>query len=73
MDYARKCIETAEPIDKWNFVSNCYRILGMNFWALSQYDSAMVYYDKALEAAEQMKNFPKDFTEQQIDDNFSSV
>ena len=73
MGYARKCIDLAAPLDKWNFVSNCYRLLGMHFYAFSQYDSAVVYYEKALDAVEQMRNFPKQFEENHIDDLFSSV
>jgi len=73
MNYARKCIDISVPLEKWNFVSNCYRLLGMHFYAFSQYDSAIIYYEKALDAVERMRNYPKQFEENHIDDLFSSV
>ena len=73
MDYARKCISESICIDEWTAVSAGYSMLGMHHWAMSQYDSAEVYYRKGLEAAEQMRNFPKKYEEKQIDDRQSSI
>ena len=71
MYYARKCIETAVPLNDFRSVSISYRVLGVNFYKISQYDSAMVYYDKALEAAERMRDFPQKYTEERIDSQLS--
>ena len=57
MDYSRKCIEITIPLDGWGLVATCYKILGYNFYGILQYDSAIVYFDKALEAAELMRDF----------------
>lgn len=73
MQYARKCAETAIPLDKWRIAADGYWILGTGFYKISQYDSAMVCYNKALEAVEQMKGFPEKYTEQNIDDDLSAI
>ena len=73
MDYARKCIILSIPYDGWNFTSQSYMVLGMHHNAMSQYDSAFVYYDKALEATERMKNFPQKYSEADIDYRFSVI
>ena len=73
MDYARKCIETAATHNEWWSVANCYKVVGMHLWAFSQYDSAMIYYGKALDAAERMRDFPKKYTELQVEDALSSI
>ena len=73
MEYARKTISLSVPIDGWANVTKGYRSLGVNFYAISQYDSAMFYYGKALEAAEKMRDFPEKYNDLEIDDNFSSA
>ena len=72
MEHARKCIAVCIPLDGWRTVSNSYRILGLHFYGISQYDSAMVYYDKGLAAAERMRDISK-YTEIDIDDCFSMI
>ena len=72
-DYARKCIEIAIPLDGWKAVCDGYCILGFNFDSSAQYDSALVYYNKALDAAERMKDFPQKYNQLGIDDYFSSL
>ena len=72
-EYTQKCISAAVPIDAWLAVSVSYRLLGQQQWALVQYDSAMVYYDKALEAAGRMRDFPEKYSETSIDENFSII
>ena len=73
MGYARKCIKTGIPLNEWKVVERGYRTLGLNFYGISQYDSAMFYYGKALEATEQMKDFPKKYEEDNIDDSYSVI
>ena len=73
LEYARKCVGACIPIDEWYNVSQSYRLLGMHHWAVSQYDSAMVYFDKALEGVGLMRNFPKKYNEKRIDDELSLV
>jgi tetratricopeptide (TPR) repeat protein len=48
-------------------------VLSINFTGISQYDSAMIYLDKALEATEWMKHYPEKYDETQIDDGFSKI
>ena len=73
MDYARKCISESVTIDEWTAVSAGYSILGMHHWAMSQYDSAMVYFNKSLEATERIRSFSKKYNEKQIDSEFSRI
>ena len=73
IDYALKCIEIAIPYDGWKAASDAYFMLGFHFENSSIYDSAMVYYNKALYAAERMKDFPKKYNQLAIDDYFSSM
>ena len=73
MDYARKYIEIAISLNDWWDVSSGFRILGMHFYHLSQYDSAQVYYGKAFAAADRMRDFPEKYTERNIDDEFSML
>ncbi|MCL2511192.1 MAG: ATP-binding protein [Bacteroidales bacterium] len=73
MEYARKCVSVGISIDGWRGVSGGYRVLGLHFYGNSQYDSAIFYYDKALEATERMSDFPKKYSEQDIDDNKSNL
>jgi signal transduction histidine kinase len=73
MYYARKRIDVAFSLGVLPDATEGYTILGMHHWAFSQYDSAMFYYDKALEIAEQTKNFPKKYNEEQIDAQFSMI
>ena len=72
MYYARKCIAAAIPYDGWMVVSTCNRTLAESHYRFSQYDSAMVYYEKSMEAAERMRDFEK-YTELMIDNGFSSL
>ena len=73
MEYARKCIEVSVPIDNWEYVAFSFRYLGVQHYLISQYDSAMYYYDKALEATEKMRDFPKMFGERIIDSSLSGT
>jgi signal transduction histidine kinase len=73
MEYARKCIAAYIPVDGWKGAAGAYNVLAINFWGQSQYDSAMVYYEKALDAAGRMRNFPEKYKELDIDDRFSMI
>jgi tetratricopeptide (TPR) repeat protein len=73
MDYARKCVEMAIPLDAWKRVATGYSMIGVNFFATSQYDSTLVYYSKALDAAERMRHFPEKYNEQNIDNVLSMI
>ena len=65
--------EICVPLNGWSAVADGYRTLGICFNRLSQYDSAMVYYDKALEAVVRMRDFPQIYNESDIDNNLSSI
>jgi len=73
MEYARKCVETAISINRYDFEAFGYMMLGLNYYSLLQYDSAMFYYHKVLEAAERMRNFPKEYSESDVDTEFSTA
>jgi tetratricopeptide (TPR) repeat protein len=73
MDYARKCIAIAIQLDQWNPAPDSYKVLGLKYYHVAQYDSALLYYDKALEAAERMRDFPKRYTEEDIDYTLSAI
>ena len=71
MEYARKHISLSIPLNLWKNLANSYNVLGNNFVDISQYDSALVYYGNALDATERMNDFPKKYSKEEIDDNFS--
>ena len=71
MQYARECIAVAIPLDEWMDVSDGYRVLGINFYLISQYDSAVVYYGKALDASGRMRDLPDRYSEKNIDNRLS--
>ena len=73
MNYARKCIATAIPHDEWQAVTNAYIILALLQYGNSRYDSAEVYYGKALDAAGQMRDFSRKYNETNCDNMLSSV
>ena len=73
MEYARKRLEMAAPPDDLGIMSVCYRLLAINFYHIRQYDSAAVYYDRALETAESMNDFPEKFDEKDISSLFASI
>ena len=73
MEYARKYIDIAVSLERYHAVSLGYKISGINFYKISQYDSAMVCYEKALEAIERMRDFPEEYDEGWIDDWYAST
>ena len=58
MEYARKTIETATPLRRWRTVADGYYNIGIGYHNLSRYDSALVNYNKTLEAIEMMREHP---------------
>jgi signal transduction histidine kinase len=67
MEYARKCIETAIPIKDYKAMADGYRFLGIGFYRIAQYDSAIHYHSKVFETAERMRNYPKKYEEPNIE------
>jgi tetratricopeptide (TPR) repeat protein len=53
--YVGKAIDFAEKAVYKMLMSSAYRLIGDTYYNVSQYDSAMVYYEKALGAIEQAK------------------
>jgi signal transduction histidine kinase len=70
--YARKGIELAQKGNNHNAASSMYQVLGITCYQVSQYDSALFYYNKALEHAELMRNF-KNYKQSDIDDRRSVI
>jgi len=79
MFYARKALALSEPRG-WNEASaDACRYIGQHFWAREQYDSALVYYGKALENLERMAEGapsptnPEGYSQKEIDDTRSAL
>ncbi len=72
IEMARLGAAHAEKHNKLNAMHDCYRIIGMHLYNATQYDSAMVWYNKGLEATDRMKG-DKRYTEKDIDDNYSNL
>jgi signal transduction histidine kinase len=72
-EYAGKCLSTARLIDDWEYTAFSYGMLGIINYYLSQYDSSLVYYNKALEAIERMRDYPKKYTERKVDNELSKT
>jgi len=70
VDFARKCVETAVPVKEWWCASDGYMMLGIYFTYMSQFDSAMYYYNQAFDAVELSKGIVE---ESKIDDRISSI
>jgi signal transduction histidine kinase len=68
MDYSRKRVAVAESLNARLAVADGYFILGSQHWIVSQHDSAIVYFNKGLQATERAKDFPKENTEKDIDE-----
>lgn len=70
--YAQKGIELAEKHDMFNGLSDSWRVLGLHAYGHCQYDSAQHCFDRALDAANQMKA-SKRYVQKDIDDSFSTL
>jgi signal transduction histidine kinase len=73
MYYARESIVLHSRFNNYEDIGYGYKTLGINFYSLSQYDSALVYFDKAVGAYEKMRGFPKKWTEKDIEDGVVST
>jgi Signal transduction histidine kinase len=69
MVYSRRLITLTEGTEYVYLLPAAYEGLGVAHYLHSSYDSAMVYYNKALEAAELMRKYR--FSEMDIDDVFA--
>ena len=77
--YARKALEISES-RHWEMANqDAYRYIGLDFYGREEYDSALFYYNKAVEAIEKMENGatsetnPDGYTEREIDDARSAL
>lgn len=77
--YARKALEISTR-ENWPYANaDALRYIGQYFWAKEQYDSALVYFTKAMENVDRMEaggtspTNPDGYSEAQIDDNRSAL
>ncbi len=73
IEYARRCITAGEPLDSWELVADCYMQIGLAHDGETRYDSTLIYFNRALAAAERMRDFPKRFDQRTIDDLLASI
>jgi signal transduction histidine kinase len=71
--YAGKAIDFAEKTDYKMLMSDAYRLIGNTYYDVSQYDSAMEYYEKTLGAVEQAKAGKKQYRKHVFDDATSII
>ena len=72
IEYARRSIAVAEPLDAWSLVSNNYMQIGLAHDGEMRYDSTLIYFNRALAAAERMRDFKK-YEESDIDNRLSAI
>lgn len=77
--YARKALEISEA-RHWEMANqDAYRYIGLQFYGKEQYDSALFYYNKAVESIEKMENGatsvtnPDGYDERGMDDAKSAL
>ena len=77
--YARKALEISEALD-WELANqDAFRYIGLHFYGREEYDSALFYYNKAVESIEKMENGatsvtnPDGYSEREIDDAQSAL
>jgi signal transduction histidine kinase len=73
MDYARKCIAIAAPLDGWTIVADCNVVLGLHHYKAARYDSAMVYYNNGMEVTERMRKLPENYTTEDVDRRLAPI
>lgn len=77
VNYAQKGAAISERIDNLFGIPYFNTHIGMLHYGNSQYDSAMVYYEKALQGAELMKigrnSKGEPFTERNVDNQYSKI
>ena len=72
MEYARKGIAACENTDTPFALCDCYYILGVDYYHISQYDSALYYLNRSLATNETLKG-DKRYTEENMDDNYAAI
>ena len=77
--YARKALEISEA-RHWEMANqDAYRYIGLQFYKKEEYDSALFYYNKAVETIERMENGatsvtnPDGYDEREMDDAKSAL
>ena len=77
--YARKALEISEA-RHWEMANqDAYRYIGLQFYGKEEYDSALFYYNKAVETIERMENGaasatnPDGYEEKEVDDAKSAL
>lgn len=70
--YAQLAIELSEKKRLYNWLSNAWRILGLNAYGGCQYDSAEHCFQQALHATDLMQG-DKRYTQDDIDDAYSAL
>ena len=77
--YARKAIEISRKQGWTDATGDAARHIGQHFYALEQFDSALVYFREALDCVEKMAggatspDYPEGYSEKAIDDNRSAL
>jgi DNA-binding CsgD family transcriptional regulator len=77
--YARKAIEISRRQGWTDATGDAARHIGQHFYALEQFDSALVYFRESLACVEKMAagatspDFPEGYSEKAIDDNRSAL
>ena len=73
MDFAHKCLEAAVSLDEWKTAADCHILLGIALSGSAHYDDAMESYLEALATTERMREFPKKYSEENIDDESALI
>lgn len=77
--YARKVLKLARTKGWMNAVKDASKIIGQQFWARENYDSAAYFYRIALDALDSMSagatspTNPEGYTQLELDDGYSSM
>ncbi len=73
MGFARLCLDTAVSLDEWKTAADCHILLGIALAGSAHYDDAMESYLEALATTERMREFPKKYSEENIDDESALI
>ena len=71
VEYAHLLLSVTEGTEHVGYISYAYDGIGIGYYMQSMYDSAMIYYNKSLEAAELMEKYH--YSEREIDFCFSTI
>jgi signal transduction histidine kinase len=70
---AQRVLDIAIPIDGWQPASDAYGLMGIYFNSYSEYDEALLHFNKALAAAERMRDFPEKYSGGDVDNMLSYI